>query len=80
MFVLDVYNKYGRNDDVCDLFNLFNRWYCIREVNNFDWGQPIIPDRTFDEGSEHDHYHLFATLEDARQAVKKLKMGELIDD
>lgn len=68
VFIVDTYNKYARNKNVCYVFHIHDNWYCIREVE-LNWGNPIFPEKPFDETN----YYLYNTYEEAITYVKTLK-------
>lgn len=77
-YIIDLYNKFARNDDVIFTFFLHGQQYCIREITKFNWGQPVF-DKSIED--EFDNYWIYNTIEDAHDYIrylKKLDGGRLV--
>lgn len=75
VFIIDLFNRYHKNDNVRFTFPVNDEWYCIREVP-LDWGQPQFPEKDIEDN--YTDYCLYPTYEDALNFVKTLnKIREL---
>ena len=70
-FIIDNYNKFHKNDNVVKVFHLYGKSYCIRRVENFNWGQPDFPEKDIED--EYLVYHVYNTLEEAEKYVSELR-------
>lgn len=70
-FIIDNYSPYQRNNNVISTFKIHGIPYCIREINEFDWGQPIFPEKSIDD--DFNNYHIYETIEEAQNYVRYLK-------
>lgn len=73
-YIIDAYNKYAINDNVVSIFNLYGKPFCIRQINKFDWGQPIFPEKDIED--DYSIFCIYDTQEDAEQYVRNLKYLE----
>lgn len=73
-FLLDIHSPYDRNNDVRGIFKLYDNWYCIREINDLDWGRPQFEELGMDDSGEI--FKLYSTLDEAWDAVRALKRAE----
>lgn len=69
VFILDKYNPYAKNTGVKLIFSLYNKEYCIREVE-LEWGKPIL-DYLLDDN--YINFKLYTTYEEALNFVRKMK-------
>ena len=73
-YIIDVYSPYDKNKDVKHIFEYNDRLWCVREINQFEWGQPQFAELPIDD--EFICYHIYDSLEDALQYCHELKFGE----
>lgn len=73
-FIVDTYSRFHKNDDVRMIFSLHNNWYCIREVEDLNWGQPLFDEKDPEDG--YTNYHIYVTLEEAQSYVRGLRKME----
>lgn len=69
-YIIDLYNKFSRNDNVVSTFKIHGQEYCIREITTFEWGKPIF-DKNIDD--DFDSYCVYDTIEEAKGYVRYLK-------
>lgn len=69
VYIIDIYNKYTR-DKVIEVFRLYGREYCIKEVE-LNFGRPILS--SIEEDNESINFYLYNTLEEAEQYVSQIK-------
>lgn len=74
-YVIDVYNKYRHNDDVISIFFINGRYFCIRGVSDFKWGQPVL-EEIIEDIETKPKYHVYSTLEEAENYIRALKRIE----
>lgn len=74
-FLLDTHSPYDRNNDVRGIFKLYDKWYCIREINEFEWGRPRFEELDMDDSGEI--FKLYPSLDEAWAAVRHLKNAEV---
>ena len=70
-YIIDTYNSYEKNNDVKYRFEYNNNLYCVREVSEFEWGQPQFEELPLD--STYVSYTIYNSLEDALKYVHELK-------
>lgn len=75
-YVLDAYNEYDSNKTVKYIFRLFGKLYCIRMVEEFEWGRPLVREHMLEEGSENDSYAIYSSYEAAYKKAQELKKVE----
>ena len=73
-FIIDLYNRFAKNSDVVYTFKIHGQNYCIREIEQFEWGQPIF-DRNIDDDG-FDNFRVYDTIDEALGYVKHLKQLE----
>lgn len=73
-FIIDNYSPYQRNNNVISVFKIHGVPYCIREINEFDWGQPVFPEKNIDD--DFNNYCVYDTIEEAQGYVRYLKRLE----
>lgn len=73
-YIIDTYSRFHKNTDVCMVFTLYSKWYCIRKITQLEWGQPIFEEKDLDD--EYTNYHLFSTLDEAKLYVRSLRKLE----
>lgn len=73
-FIIDTYSKFRNNNDVCMTFSLYNKWYCVRKIDELEWGQPVFKDQSIEE--EHPYYHVYSSLDEAKVFIRKMKRFE----
>ena len=71
VFIIDLYNKFLDPETIRCTFKVNGRTFCIREVK-LEWGKPKL-DYIDDEFL---YFHLYNSLEEAKQYVKQLKQLE----
>ena len=71
MYIIDLYSKYGHNKDVIQVTKINGLDLCIRKITQFEWGQPIFPDKNIKD--EYTTYHIYEELEDARKYIRDLR-------
>lgn len=74
MFIVDVYSKFQNNDNVRMIFPLYGKKYCIREIDELEWGQPIFKEKDLED--DYSFFQLYTTFEEAKQYVYELKRIE----
>jgi hypothetical protein len=74
VYVIDTYSKIRNNDDVCFTFSLYNREYCLRKVEELEWGQPVFKNQSIEE--EHPYYYIYSTIDEAKAFIRKMKRIE----
>lgn len=74
MFIIDVYSKFQNNNNVRKIFSLYSKQYCIREINNLEWGQPVFQEKDIED--DYSFFQLYNTFEEAEQYVRELKKIE----
>lgn len=70
-FIIDHYSPYQKNKNVISIFKIHGISYCIRQINEFDWGQPLFPEKNIDD--DFDSYCVYDTIEEAEGYVRYLK-------
>lgn len=75
VYILDVYNKYDNNKDVCDVFDINGNKYCIRKVK-FEENKLKFDEKPFDD--EYTTWEIFASFEEAETMKLKL-LGAILD-
>ena len=70
-YIIDVYNNFHHNYNVVSTFNLNGHKYCIRRIEDFEWGQPVFPEKDIDDNFTQ--FYVFNTLEKAEKFVRELK-------
>lgn len=70
-YIIDNYSPYQKNSDVVAVFKIYGITYCIREVKQFEWGQPVFPEKDLED--DYTNYHVYDTLEKAEAYVNYLK-------
>ena len=73
-FIIDNYSTYQRNNNVISVFKIHGVPYCIREINEFDWGQPVFPEKNIED--DFNYYHIYDTIEEAQEYIRYLKYLE----
>ena len=73
LYIIDVYSRFDDNTDVRMIFSLYNKWYCIREIKDLEWGEPVFKEKHIEENS---YYYLYPSLEEAKAFVQHLKQLE----
>ena len=73
VYIIDSYSAFDNNENVCMTFLLYNNWYCIREINKLEWGEPIFKEKRMDDTS---YYYIYSSLEEAKEFIHKLKQLE----
>ena len=74
VFIIDIYNKYHKNDNVRYTFPVNGTWYCIREVP-LEWGLPEFPEKDWND--DYTQFQLYSTYEDALTFARAIqKIGE----
>ena len=73
VFIIDVYNKFS-NDKIISVFKINGNWYCIKEVE-LNFGKPILSSIEESE-DKYLNFHLYNTVEEARQYIQKIKQLE----
>lgn len=71
MYIIDMYNKYGHNKDVVQTIRINGLDICIRKITEFEWGQPVFPDKNIED--EFTTYHIYEKVEDARKYIRSLR-------
>lgn len=74
VFIIDLYNKYHKNDNVKYIFPVNSNWYCIREVE-LDWGLPEFPEKDIDD--DFTQYQLYTNYDDALTFARTLQKLEI---
>lgn len=73
VFIIDTYNPFSpQNINVCSIFWLNGKQWCIREVE-CEWGKPKIGISFEDNAPEPEDFLLYNTYEEALMFVNKLK-------
>lgn len=70
-FIIDKYSPFHRNENVVRKFKLHGMDYCIRAIDNFEWGQPIFPEQSVEDSFEL--YQVYENADAAWQYIKSLK-------
>ena len=70
-FIVDVYNPFAKNSNVIASFKINGHDFCIRKIDEFEWGQPIFPERPINDNFIH--YFVYDTEEEARTFIRQLK-------
>lgn len=73
-FIIDLYNKHAINNNVVSVFKIHGINFCIRKIQEFEWGQPIFPEKDIEDN--YTQYHVYQTLEEAQQYIRFLKQTE----
>lgn len=71
VYIIDPYDKFTL-DKIVSVFKINNRWWAIKEVP-LKWG---IPQLTKIEDDEYTYYHIYETIDEAREYVKQIKRYE----
>lgn len=70
-YIIDVYSPYDKNEDVKYVFEYNGNLWCVREVNQFEWGRPQFDELPIDD--EFINYHIYDNLDDAIRYCRELK-------
>lgn len=70
-YIIDLYQKFSSNKNVLYVFKLHGQEYCIRQIDKFDWGQPVFPEKPIDD--DFTYYHIYNSLDEARAYIRYLK-------
>ena len=73
-YIIDNYSPYYKNENVVSTFKIHGISYCVREIDTFDWGQPVFPEK--DINDNYGWYHVYNSLNEAMEYVKYLKRLE----
>lgn len=73
-FIIDNYSPYNNNKNVVKTFHLYGQPYCIRQIEQFEWGQPQFPEKDIDD--EFLYYHVYTTLDEALEYIHEQKIME----
>lgn len=73
-YIIDTYSTYHQNNDVCIIFSLYNKWYCVRKINKLEWGQPVFDEKDLED--DYSNFYLYNSLEEAKQYIHVLKTME----
>ena len=71
VYIIDLYDKFSQ-DKIISTFRINGRWWAIKEVSLL-WGKPQLSKIQNDEFIS---FHLYDTLEEAQQYVKRIKSLE----
>lgn len=69
-YIIDLYNRFAKNENVVYIFKLHGQEYCVREITQFEWGKPIF-DKNIDD--DFDDFCVYDTLEEALGYIRYLK-------
>lgn len=69
-YIIDLYNKFARNENVVSIFKIHGQEYCIRAITEFEWGKPVF-DKSIDD--DFDSYCVYDTIEEAKGYIRYLK-------
>ena len=72
VYIIDLYQKFN-NDKIIFTFLLNGREFCVKEVQ-LEWGVPQLS--SIEEDLEQPYFHIYNTLEEAREYIRKLKQLE----
>lgn len=70
-YIIDVYSPYDRNKDVKYIFENNGSLWCVREVTQFEWGQPQYLERPLDDNFLS--FRIYDNLDDAIAYCRALK-------
>lgn len=70
-YIIDVYSPYHKNYNVISTFTIYGKKYCIRKIDEFEWGQPTFPEKDLEDN--YTQFHVYNTLEKAKKFVRQLK-------
>lgn len=73
-FIIDNFSPFQKNKNVVYTFRLYGRPYCIRSINEFEWGQPDFPEKDIEDN--YTTYLIYNTYEEARNYVDNMKKLE----
>ena len=73
-YIIDLYSSFDKNENVISTFKIYGVTYCVREVNKFEWGQPVFPEKRIE--NDYDWYYVYDSLEKAQEYVKYLRRIE----
>ena len=73
-FVIDVWTPYHKNENVCKVFTLYGKKYCIRKIDSWEWGQPIFDEKDIED--DYTSYRIYSTLEEVEAYIRELKQAE----
>ena len=69
-YIIDLYNRFAKNENVVSTFKFHGQDYCIREISQFEWGKPIF-DRAIDYS--FNDFCVYDTIEEAQGYIRDLK-------
>lgn len=69
-YIIDLYNRFAKNENVVFTFKFHGQDYCIREISQFEWGKPIF-DRAIDDS--FNDFCVYDTIEEAQGYIRYLK-------
>lgn len=70
VFIIDTYNKYS-SDNIVSVFKVHDREFAIKQTT-LEWGKPQLS--AIEDQDEY--FHIYNTLEEAREYVRTLKKLE----
>ena len=70
-YIIDKYNNFHHNRNVVRTFNLHGQKYCIRKIDEFEWGQPIFPEKDIED--DYSYFYIYPTLEAAERYIREIK-------
>ena len=73
-YIIDICSSssYSNNYNIVKKIKIHNLNFCIRRVEQFEWGQPIIDWLAIDE-EPFSNYRVYKTVEEAESYIRKVK-------